>query len=239
MRVLVGEPVEVADIMEAARVGAWSEQRLDRALADRIAQSLVSLKVSSITMAPLWVTLSAIICSKFCKLSQRAMITKIQARSVKCPQAIFPLLCSVSQTSVLSCHFSTKRAGAAQARLDGREEVVAPPAEAMSRLVEDELDAAGHPWGLSLRQRAGIPSSVPGAFTGASTAGLSIMSPMDIAAAAMAPSGRKPLQPVRKEQHLWPLLQGLQSVLAAAGIPGAGYSQLRTTAVAAMLRPAC
>jgi hypothetical protein len=45
VRVLVGEPVQVDDIIFTATVEAWSEDRLYLALTDRIGQALHALKV--------------------------------------------------------------------------------------------------------------------------------------------------------------------------------------------------
>ena len=43
----MGEPIAVTDILHAADLGFWSEQRLDRALANRIGEALTSLKVTA------------------------------------------------------------------------------------------------------------------------------------------------------------------------------------------------
>lgn len=41
---LVGEPVEVADLLEAARAEGWAESRLHVAIAERVGQRLYALK---------------------------------------------------------------------------------------------------------------------------------------------------------------------------------------------------
>ncbi len=38
MRIMVGEPVQVADLMEAARDESWSENQLHMAITDRVGQ---------------------------------------------------------------------------------------------------------------------------------------------------------------------------------------------------------
>lgn len=117
----------------------------------------------------------------------------------------------------------------------------------MSTVIEDELDAAAHPWAPSLRQLAGIPSLAPNASAHSTSA--AAYSPDSLAAfpvdtVACLASARAPgaAEASSQYQHgavpaVWPLLHSMQSVLHAAGALGTNYSHLRSRTMAAMLQP--
>ena len=132
-----------------------------------------------------------------------------------------------------------------QARLDGVEVSIGLVEEQLSTLVEDELDAVSHPWAPSLRQRAGLPSFIPttASHSAAAAAGQRYFlaaAPIDAAAAMESEDAAGQPEGLRNAANapgVWPLLQGMQTVLHAAGVLSTHYGRLRSRTMAAMLQP--
>lgn len=181
VQVLIGEPIAVADILLLAQQDDWSNSRLDKALATRVAESMTALK----------------------------------------------------------------------AQLDGKQPQAPGTQEDLPlALLEDELDAAGHPWTSPFLERfvdtagagcgASALTSVSRSFH-RSGAEASALLPVDLVAQRQEPfryRDRLPQTPLFSALHalgIWDVLRGIESTIQGVGGESEGYSHLRSSIMKTML----
>lgn len=116
-------------------------------------------------------------------------------------------------------------------------------------LLEDELDAAGHPWNSPSLGRfvdtvgagRGALCSTPAAqCSSRRSPGSTAFSPMDMVLQSQSQSQQRSQQrtlPNVLRGSTWGLVRGIERALAAVSSEGGGYSDLRSSLMMAMLQP--